>query len=270
MLSLTSTTFARMTTITFTCAEVGENHIGMEAIDRQGNPGKKAKSGFSLSDLLKVSFKLKAAGYDSSVYTLDPPDEYEVEEPAAILIVKNFIDDQRANELLVQASALEWDSRYLDRRRKKVLNKHLRRNLLFADFSQEPDYENGKGRVVPINDLEVLAETMERIHQLFPLRRLGITNGLIAEGNLYHDLKKGGIGFHGDTERRIVIGFRVGSEMNLVYEYYHQSKRIGARYEFILGPGDLYAMSNKATGYDWRSPSKVTLRHAAGSEKVTA
>lgn len=258
-----------MTTITFTCAEVGENHVGMEAIDRQGNPGKKADHGFSLSDLLKVSFKLRAAGYDSSVYTLDPPDGYEVEEPAAILIVKNFIDERQADELLAQASDLEWDSRYLDRRRKKVLNKHLRRNLLFADFSQEPDYEHGKGRVVPINDLEVLTETMERIHQLFPLRRLGITNGLIAEGNLYHDLKKGGIGFHGDTERRIVIGFRVGSEMNLVYEYYHQAKRIGARYEFILGPGDLYAMSNKATGYDWRSTSKVTLRHAAGSEKVT-
>ena len=40
---------------------------------------------------------------------------------------------------------------------------------------------------------------------------------------------------------------------------------------FILEPehGDFYVMSDKATGYDWKSKSKLTLRHAAGSDKFT-
>lgn len=258
------------TTITFTCAEVGENHVGMEAIDRQGNPGKKAKRGFLVKELKEIALKLRKEGYDAKVFDLEPPEEYveQLDKVAGILIVRNFLDEDQSQALLEQASDLEWDSKYYDRRRKKVLNKHLRRNLLFADFAQEPNYEEGKGRVVPIEDVPVLDETLQRIENLFPLEKLKV-GPLIAEGNLYHDPKKSGIGFHGDTERRIVIGFRVGSEMNLVYEWYHRSERIGKRYEFILGPGDLYAMSDKATGSDWRSPQKVTLRHAAGCKKVT-
>lgn len=257
-------------TITFTCAEVGENHVGMEAIDRQGNPGQKAKRGFTVKELKQTASKLTTEGYDAQVIDLEPPEEYidQLDKIAGILIVRNFLDCDQSEELLGQCESLEWDSKYYDRRRKKVLNKHLRRNLLFADFAQEPNYEEGKGRVVPIEDVSMLDETLQRIENLFPLDSLK-TGPLIVEGNLYHDLKKSGIGFHGDTERRIVIGFRVGSEMNLVYEWYHRSARIGKRYEFVLGPGDLYAMSDKATGWDWRSPQKVTLRHAAGCDKVT-
>jgi len=29
----------------------------------------------------------------------------------------------------------------------------------------------------------------------------------------------------------------------------------------------MYAMSEKATGFDWKSRNKVTIRHAAGCEK---
>ena len=29
----------------------------------------------------------------------------------------------------------------------------------------------------------------------------------------------------------------------------------------------MYAMSEKATGNDWKSKNKLTLRHAAGAEK---
>ena len=33
--------------------------------------------------------------------------------------------------------------------------------------------------------------------------------------------------------------------------------------------GDMYIMSEKATGFDWKSKSKYTLRHAAGCQKYT-
>lgn len=251
-------------TVTFTCAEVGENHVGMEAIDRLGNPGKKAKRGFTVKELKKVAKSLRVEGFDATVHYLEPPEEYESDNVAGILIVRNFLDAKDSKKLLRQSKDLEWDTKYWDRRRKRVLNKRLRSNLLFADFAQEPNYEEGKGRVIHIEDVSILSETLERVEEIFP-----IPTSLIVEGNFYPDQHRSGIGFHGDTERRIVIGFRVGSEMNLVYEWYHRSQRIGKRYEFVLGPGDLYAMSDKATGWDWRSPQKVTLRHAAGCEKVT-
>jgi hypothetical protein len=36
-----------------------------------------------------------------------------------------------------------------------------------------------------------------------------------------------------------------------------------------LQAGDLYIMSDKATGNDWKKSSILTLRHAAGAAKYT-
>ena len=36
---------------------------------------------------------------------------------------------------------------------------------------------------------------------------------LICEGNRYFDIKKCGIGWHGDSERKKVIGLRLGEKM---------------------------------------------------------
>jgi hypothetical protein len=37
-----------------------------------------------------------------------------------------------------------------------------------------------------------------------------------------------------------------------------------------LAHGDVYVMSEKAVGHDWRSKSQVTLRHSAGAAKFTS
>jgi len=34
-----------------------------------------------------------------------------------------------------------------------------------------------------------------------------------------------------------------------------------------LNHGDLYIMSEKTTGFDWKKRTLITLRHAAGCEK---
>ena len=39
--------------------------------------------------------------------------------------------------------------------------------------------------------------------------------------------------------------------------------------KFNLKSGDLYIMSNKATGFDWKIKNILTIRHAAGCEKYT-
>jgi len=96
-----------------------------------------------------------------------------------------------------------------------------------------------------------------------------IFNGVKCEGNYYYDVNKCGIGFHGDAERKIVIALRLGANMNLCYHWYQNYQRIGNMFTTILKHGDMYVMSEKATGFDWKKKKILTLRHSAGSSKFT-
>jgi hypothetical protein len=97
---------------------------------------------------------------------------------------------------------------------------------------------------------------------------LGAEN-LIGEGNYYYDTKTCGIGYHGDTERRKVAAVRLGSEMPLFFQWYQHCNPVGSKMGLKLGGGDLYFMSEKAVGTDWKESSKLTLRHAAGCSEYT-
>ncbi len=90
---------------------------------------------------------------------------------------------------------------------------------------------------------------------------------LVAEGNYYYDAKKCGIGFHGDSERRIVIAVRLGCTLPLHYHWFYNSKAVGKRIKLKINHGDIYFMSQKAVGTDWKKKKVLTLRHAAGAKK---
>jgi hypothetical protein len=60
---------------------------------------------------------------------------------------------------------------------------------------------------------------------------------------------------------------RLGASLPLHYKWFLRSKPIGQRVEIMLNHGDLYIMSEKATGHDWKLRKTATLRHAAGSQK---
>lgn len=53
--------------------------------------------------------------------------------------------------------------------------------------------------------------------------------------------------------------------MFLAYRWYKNSKEVGKEFRIKLGHGDLYIMSEKATGCDWKYRSKLTLRHCASN-----
>ncbi|SOB74156.1 2OG-Fe(II) oxygenase [Cedratvirus lausannensis] len=48
----------------------------------------------------------------------------------------------------------------------------------------------------------------------------------MVEGNRYYDVNKCYIGFHGDSERRKVIGLRLGQPLSLYFAWWYQGKRI--------------------------------------------
>ena len=158
-------------------------------------------------------------------------------------------------------TALTYDSKAL--MYGQVRNKHARHNLVVADFDQEPNYEAGQGTVVSFSRLPYLAHIRTYLPNMFGPK----SEGLLAEANDYYDVNKCGIGYHGDGERKRVIGIRLGASFPLCYAWYTQSKRISPRIDLSLQHGDMYIMSEKAVGNDWKKRSQITLRHAAGCEK---
>lgn len=143
----------------------------------------------------------------------------------------------------------------------RVCNKLARHNLCFAHFDQKAHYEEGKGTVINFNRLPHTGLLRDRI------RLLTKTPNLVAEGNYYYDTHKCGINYHGDSERTIVLGVRLGEDMPLCFRWYKNHKHDGFTRVFNLHSGDIYIFSEKAVGSDWKRSSIWTLRHAAGSDK---
>ena len=164
----------------------------------------------------------------------------------------------------------QWDSKLWNVKKKIVQNKRARHNLNFSDQRQKPDFSNGKGTTVAWGDVPILSELREDLIKAFG----DPAANLKCEGNLYYKRGKTGIGYHGDTERRKVIGVRLGHRMNIHYMWYYNDRPRGLNMSIMLEEGDIYCMSEKTVGTDWR-PNKVmgfekksyVLRHAAGAAK---
>lgn len=248
--------------LTLTAGGAGENHKGMEVL---GTPREK---GFSFEELENCQKICKAAGYKSELIHLHealPAPLQDEAEKAWLLVVRNgasLLAD--ADKLYEEVLAEEWDKKAWMRGR--VVNKRARWNTIFVTGkSQLPDYEKRQGTIHDIDTLPRLAAVRDRMPTLVGKK----ADGFIYEGNWYYDVSKCGIGFHGDTERKCVAAIRLGASMPLVYEWYRWSKTVGGRIELSLNHGDLYVMSEKATGFDWLKKKTLTLRHAAGCVKFT-
>ena len=254
-------------TMTLTFGNVAENHVGMQQI------GKHYADGLSKDDLMKIRRHFKDTGYECILYHLheDVISLGSISlgsislgvDKAYLLVVKNGLDlmlgDDGPDDLAKEQDGLNKDTKAYQRG--KVVNKRARYNLCFSDFDQEPDYENKKGTVINFNRLPLLNKVRDYISNNFPTDKV---KNLQCEGNYYYDIDKTYIGFHGDSEREIVIGCRLGCDFPLHYQWYNKFQKVGDRIEITLSHGDIYIMSDKAVGYDWKKSSIYTLRHAAG------
>lgn len=253
-------------TITITFGDQAENHVGMKKI------GIGAQYGFSLNDLIIardwfISYNINAVVYDlnESLYISEKISPLELDNEAYILVVRNGVQfllepENSIQDLHNELINLKWDTKALMYGR--VCNKNARYNLCFGDKSVLPNYENGQGRVVSFKNVEIL----NKIKNLLCLFLGESANDLVAEGNYYYDVSKCGISYHGDSERKKVVGIRLGASMPLVYQWYHNATPASGKMKFNLHDGDIYIMSEKAVGFDWKKKSSYTLRHAAGSD----
>lgn len=245
--------------ICITFGEQSENHVGMI---KYGNG--LSDKGFSCTELEEMEKKFISKGCDCQLINLNNLLENGQEE-AKVLVIRNCIDtlfgQGETKKLLEDLINLDWDSKYLDIRRKKVLNKHARYNLCFSEENKDPDYEKGIGRVVSYEQLKLLSKVKTEMENICGEKKFE------CEGNYYYDAKKCGIGFHGDAERKKVIGISLCSDdiiREINWIWYNKSQRISERQIIELKNGDCYIMSEKSSGFDWKRRNINTLRHAAG------
>lgn len=250
-------------TFTITFGDQAENHVGMQKL------GTMASSGFTLEDIKLAQERFKSSGYKTELINLtnDIIKTHPDTNSAYLLIVKKGVDclldpiNKTSDDMFIEHSKLKVDKKA--KMYGRVVNKHARHNLCFDDKSQKPDYENGKGRIVAFNKVPLTKKIRDSLPEYIGDKAIK----LCAEGNYYYDITKCGIGYHGDAERRIVVGIRLGESLPICYQWYKNNKRIGSNKKIMLNHGDIYVMSDKTVGTDWKRKSILTLRHAAGANK---
>lgn len=228
--------------------------------------GKLADTGFDLKDLKSAKKKFEKEGYECELIALHDYVNIDVPE-AYVLIVRNgadaILENWGANrdDMMEEQLYCEWDKKA--KMRGKVVNKHARYNLCYGEHSQEPDYVNGKGRIIDFKHVPCTNFIKNTLPDYFGEK----ANGLVAEGNLYYDTATTYIDMHGDFERKKVIAIRLGATFSLHFQWFINCNQIGTRVKLSLNHSDLYCMDEMATGNNWKKKIVPTLRHGAGDDK---
>ena len=246
--------------ICITLGEQSENHVGMV---KYGNG--LSEKGYTTKDLFKMKEKFEKLGCQCEIINLDSLILKDNNEDAKVLVIRNCVDTLlgkgESKNLVEDLIKLKWDTKYWDTRRQKVLNKRARYNLCFGKEDKSSDFTSKSGSVISYDNISKL----KNIKQI--LEEIAEEKNLECEGNYYYDAKKCGIGFHGDAERKKVIGISLSTD-DIVREinwiWYENYKRVSEKKRVQLFNGDCYIMNEKSTGFDWKRKSILTLRHAAG------
>ena len=277
--------------ISLTMAPGGENHRGNQLIGRMPIKGE----GFTCNDIEMMGENISKVMKKEDIEVLNLNNlsgeesimGLKEEDQARFIILRNWSD--QTETIYKECINDKWDSKYLDpnkyrteikdgkevRIRGRVMNKLARTNLCYvAGMSQEPEYIEGKGTIVDLNSKKTLNNEVNRLREMLQTSLIeGDSKSKVeinvVEGNRYYNLKKTGIGFHGDTERVVVICLTIGGGGNypMRFQWFKDGMPIGNPIDINLNDGDVYVMSEKAVGADWKLRSKYTLRHAAGAEK---
>lgn len=247
----------KTSTITLTFGDRAENHAGMEIIGSMVDEG----MGYNFDDLKTIRSIFRSEGIKSILYDL--------ENNAYVLVVKDGVRHLLQNtgytidDFWDEQSQLDVDKKAFMYGR--VVNKHARWNLCFDDVAHDPNYEKGEGRVIDFASIPVTKAVYDKFPDYFGEK----SAGLKGEGNYYYDVSKCGIGYHGDSERRKVIAIRLGAPNAIYYQWHQYGKPIGDNIQLDVDGGDIYIMSEKAVGTDWKRKNIPTLRHAVGAPKYT-
>ena len=264
-MSKTSESNTLKPTWSLTVGNGGENHTGMEFL---GNLRKKGQ-GWDVARLLYAKDILESI-FDKNVELFNLNEEClqgvnipkgSKPKDAYLMVVRNFLSENVHKNMIKELGSYEWDRKYWDTRRQKVLNKLARANVCYGKEGRAANYAEGKGTIIGFDQSPLVGNLLKVVEILMQ------DNGLIVEGNQYDNVSKNGIGPHGDTERVCVSCLRVGESMPMKFGMFWNCKLRGKPFETVINGGDLYFMSEEAVGAEWKSRSKWIWRHCAGAPK---
>lgn len=249
---------------TLSLAECAETMYTMKAI------GTMASEGLSAARLYAISQEL---GETSQVIDLAPLlDGFGFQNvPEAMVLVaygavNTLLRDQGADvDVLSELRSMPMDTTALNVGRSRVNDMHSFHGNCVADYDRSPDIING---IFTVTDFKHYPRTNALRTEL--ARLMGVTPAtLLGETNHYYDASKCGIGWHGDNERRLVTGVRLGpgaDDFLLKFQWFYHGEPVGSEARIQLNAGDIYFFSEKAVGTDSKKSSILTLRHAAGKD----
>jgi len=230
------------------------------------------ESGFSTELLKELNNKIPNSEYIPIVNGL--PEEEVYKHDAGVLVIRCDTNNKSstslpvnvddANKLYKEQDGIEYDTKYWDNRRQRDLFKRARLNIVFGDNEIEHSEDYKQPSVRSFYNLPYLNKFRGDLESVLGDK----ASGLQAEGNHYNH-GKSGIGYHGDAERKTVICLSLGKKSILRYHWRNpgSSDNINPGTDIELNHGDVYIMSEKATGYDWKHRSKYRLVHGAGYSK---
>tara|TARA_A100001015_G_scaffold310722_1_gene412645 strand:- start:2521 stop:3417 length:897 start_codon:yes stop_codon:yes gene_type:complete len=252
-------------TWSLTVGNGGENHTGMEFLGnlRKEGQGWDIEKLRSCKKILENIFGKQVELINLNEVCLKGVNIPEGSKPkdAYLMVVRNFLSEDVHENFIKELKSYEWDRKYWDTRRKKVLNKLARANVCYGKQGRVANYEEKKGTIIGFDQSPLVGNLLDIIQILMKEK------DLIVEGNQYDDVNKNGIGAHGDTERVCVACLRVGASMPMKYGMFWKNKMRGKSYQTVINGGDLYFMSEEAVGASWKSSSKWIWRHSAGAPK---
>ncbi len=252
-----------------TFGEVAIAHVGGAELRAEND----RRPGFTVAELAEVA--RRADGGELVRVSDALPPERRPGNEAAVLVLRGGARLLGADPdaLLREQEGVAYDRKYWDPRlspareergSEGALNKQARFNAVFGEAGRphSPDYR--LPTVTAFGAVPRLAALRAALPALLGPKAAGLN----AEGNLYHR-RESGIGFHGDSERRVVICLSLGGEMTLRYCWRlpGSSAHPYPPVDIRVGHGDVYVMSEKATGHDWRLRGSTRVVHAAGAPK---
>ena len=201
----------------------------MQQIGKKVAKGK----GFSLKDFKNIIKKCEEKNIKTELINLNKliegiqtkKDKKQLKsEPAYILILWNGLEELvkplTKEDMFTELNSLQWDTKKWEERFKALQDKHARHNLCFDVKSQKADYTTKgrkKGTIISYDDVPNTKKVLDSVSELIGPKG----KGLVVEGNKYYDIKKTGIGYHGDAERRKVVAWRLGEKnvftLSMVY-----------------------------------------------------
>lgn len=224
--------------------------------------GDMASHGHSVEQLKHWYDMHRELGFKCELHCLGPE--------AYVLVTRDVFDSESLCGELIN---VPWDA--ISKRTKmygKWLDKIARVNTCITDGFQLPS--EGVSSQVPFSSMPECQAARGFVGCLTGIEGLYAEINYYPEKNGFASGKKCGegyIGFHGDAERLDVIGSNMGpSPRILVFRPYCNGQQNGPDTRIVLQPGDMYIMSEKATGFDWKNRKIQTYRHAAGSVKSMA